>query len=94
MRVGSGAYRVDGEDYEGVGNLRNKSSVNLVLIVGGLPLSDGHRCFLRIANHTADSSESAFLFKKPQKRTGKTNCNLIITIFAIVYSLSLSLHEM
>jgi hypothetical protein len=24
MRVGSGAYRVDGEDYEGVGNLRNK----------------------------------------------------------------------
>ena len=36
VRPGAGAYGAGGEDDEGVGNLRSKSYVNLIEIVGGL----------------------------------------------------------
>ena len=41
MRLRAGAYGAGWEDDEGVGNLRSKSFVNLIEIVGGLSLSDG-----------------------------------------------------
>ena len=42
-RPGADAYEVGGEDDEGVGNLRSKSFVNLIEMVGGLSVSEG-RC--------------------------------------------------
>lgn len=41
VRPWAGAYRASGEDHEGVGNLRSKSFVNLIEIVGGWSLSEG-----------------------------------------------------
>ena len=41
MRARAGAYGAGGEDDEGVGNLRSKSFVNLIEIVGGWSLSEG-----------------------------------------------------
>ena len=41
VRPGAGAYGAGGEDDEGGGNLRSKSFVNLIEIVGGWSLSDG-----------------------------------------------------
>jgi hypothetical protein len=41
VRPGAGAYGAGGVDDEGVGNLRSKSFVNLIEIVGGWSLSEG-----------------------------------------------------